>query len=161
MNSPDMEKRLKSIEERLQVTEDIENIKQLQYRYKNAFMMGQFDEVIACFADDAVISIVPDGSAVGRGIAEIKRQFSKMAEVHVGAETDQIYHPIISVDGDKAKATWMVNDSMHVIDKPLFTNYGIYTAEYKRVNGVWKISYLQHRIRTINPVADLKPPDIT
>jgi ketosteroid isomerase-like protein len=161
MSSPELEKRLKSIEERLQIAEDKEDIKELQYRYKNAFMMGQFDEVIKYFADDGVISIVPDGSAVGRGIDEIKRQFGKMASVHVGAETDMIYHPIITVSGDNAKATWMVNDSMHVKNKPLFTNYGIYTAEYKRVNGEWKISYLQHRIRTIKPVDELKPPDIT
>jgi len=161
MNSPELEKRLKSIENRLQVAEDIEAIKQLHYRYKNAFMMGQFEEVINCFAEDAAISIVPDGSAVGRGIAEIKRQFAKLAEVHVGAETDQIYHPVIIVSGDKAKATWMVNDGFHVKDKPVFINYGIYTAEYKRVNGEWKISYLQHSIRNIKPVDELKPPDIS
>ena len=42
-------KRLRSIEERIQATEDIEAIKQLQYRYKNAFMQAKWDEVIDCY----------------------------------------------------------------------------------------------------------------
>ena len=57
MDLEEMEKRIKANEERFQATEDIEAIKQLQYRYKNAFMQAKFDEVIACFAEDATVNI--------------------------------------------------------------------------------------------------------
>jgi len=158
MDSQELEKRLKAIEDRLQLAEDIEAIKQLQYRYKNAFMTAQWDEVLDCFYEDATIDIAPDGSAVGKGMAEIKRQFGHMAEAHVGSETDKVYHPVISVEGDKAKATWMVDDNMHIIDKGIMTVYGIYTVEYVKVDGKWKISLLRHRHRHIKPMADLRPP---
>lgn len=148
----------KSIEERLQILEDIEAIKQLQYRYKNAFMQGQFDIVLDCFAESATIDIKPDGTAVGTGMEEIKRQFGNMAKVHVGSETDIVYHPVISVNGDKAKGTWLVTDTMHIIDTPPQSIYGIYTAEYIKIDGEWKFSFLQHRHRTIKPSESLGPP---
>ena len=158
MISEELEKRLKSIEERLQAAADIEAIKQLMYRYKNAFMQAKWDEVVGCFAEDATIDIKPDGTAVGKGIAEVKRQFGNMAKVHVGAETDFTYHPIISVSGNKGKGSWMVTDTQHIIDQPPMSIYGIYTAGYIKVNGEWKISFLRHRVREIEPVEFLGPP---
>jgi hypothetical protein len=157
--SEEIEKRLKSIEERIQATEDIEAIKQLHYRYKNAFMQAKWAEVLDCFAEEATIDIKPDGTNVGKGMVEIKRQFANMAKVHVGAETDFVYHPIISVSGNKGKGTWMVTDTMHVIDQPLQSIYGIYNAEYVKVNGKWKFSFLQHRHRHIEPMANMGPPE--
>jgi ketosteroid isomerase-like protein len=151
--------RMEALEKRIQAMEDIEAIKQLQYRYKNAFMQAQWDVVLGCFAQDAVIDMKPDGTNVGMGFAEVKRQFGNMAKVHVGAETDFIYHPEISVDGNKAKATWMVTDNMHVIDQPVQSIYGIYTMEYKKADGEWKISLLRHRHRTITPSEPLGPPE--
>ena len=121
-------------------------------------MQAEWDIVLDCFAEDAVISIDPSGERVGTGIAAIRRQYASMAEVHVGAETDFMYHPIITVDGDKAHGTWMVTDTMHIIDQPLRSIYGMYVAEYTRVNGEWKISYLAHRHREIKPAPDLGPP---
>ena len=150
--------RVDVLEARIQAIEDIEAIKQLQYRYKNAFMQADWDQVIDCFAEDATIDIKPDGTNVGTGMAEIKRQFGNMATVHTGAETDIIYHPIISVNGNKGKGTWMVTDTMHIIDQPQQSIYGIYNTEYVKVNGEWKISFLQHRHRTIEPAENLGPP---
>lgn len=158
MTLEELEQKVKLLEARIQAQEDIEAIRQLQYRYKNNFQQAKWDEVLACFSDDAVISIKPDGTNVGRGIAEVRRQYSNMAKAHVGAETDFMYHPTISVTGDTAKATWWVTDTMHVIDRPLQSIYGIYTAEYKKINGEWKISYLAHRHRNIKPAPSLGPP---
>jgi hypothetical protein len=76
----------------------------------------------------------------------------------VGAETDFIYHPEISVDGNRAKATWMVTDNMHIVDQPVQSIYGIYTMEYQKTGGEWKISLLRHRHRTITPSQPLGPP---
>ena len=153
------EKGADALSYRIQVLEDMEAVKQLQYRYKNAFMQAQWDEVINCFAEDATIDIKPDGTNVGKGIAEIKRQFGNMAKVHVGAETDIIYHPIISIIGNKGSGTWMVTDTMHIKDQGQQSIYGIYTVEYVKVKGEWKISFLQHRHRTITPSENLGPPE--
>jgi len=154
------EKRLEALEARLQTMEDIEAIKQLQYRYKNAFMQAKWDEVIDCFSEDATLDIKPDGTNVGKGMAEVKRQFGNMAKAHVGAETDIVYHPVISVSGNKGKATWFVTDTMHIKDQGQQSIYGIYTMEYVKVNGKWKISFIQHRHRKIEPSEGLgAPPD--
>jgi ketosteroid isomerase-like protein len=150
---------MEALEKRIQAMEDIEAIKQLQYRYKNAFMQAQWDVVLGCFDQDAVIDMKPDGTNIGRGFAEVKRQFGNMAKVHVGAETDFIYHPEISVDGNTAKGTWMVTDNMHIVDQPVQSIYGIYTMEYKKVDGEWKISLLRHRHRTITPSEPMGPPE--
>ena len=154
------DKRMDALEDRIQAMEDIEAIKQLQYRYKNAFMQAKWDEVIGCFSEDATLDIKPDGTNIGKGMVEVKRQFGNMAKVHVGAETDFIYHPIISVSGNKAKGTWMVTDTMHIKDQGQSSIYGIYTVEYVKADGKWKISFLQHRHRTIVPSESLgAPPD--
>ena len=158
MTSDDMERRLRELEAKTRVMEDIEAIKQLQYRYKNAFMQARWDEVLDCFDENATIDIKPDGTNVGKGMAEVKRQFGNMAKAHLGAETDLVYHPIISVSGDTAKGTWMVTDTMHIIDQPMQSIYGIYTAEYVKVNGKWKFSFLQHRHRKIEPMPPMGPP---
>jgi|WetSurMetagenome_2_1015567.scaffolds.fasta_scaffold30767_2 hypothetical protein len=69
-----------------------------------------------------------------------------------------MYHPIIMVDGDKAHGTWMVTDTMHIIDQPLRSIYRMYVAAHTRVNGQWRISDLAHRHREIKPGPDLGPP---
>jgi ketosteroid isomerase-like protein len=152
------DKRLAAIETRIQTLEDLEAIKQLQYRYKNAFMQARWDEVIDCFSEDATLDIKPDGTNVGKGMAEVKRQFGNMAKAHVGSETDFMYHPIISVNGNKAGGTWMVTDTMHIKNQGEQYIYGIYTVEYVKVDGKWKISLLRHRHRKIEPAESLGPP---
>lgn len=158
MTLEELEQKIKALETRVQIQEDIEAIKQLQYRYKNAFQQANWEEVLDCFSEDAVISIKPDGTNVGRGIAEVRRRYGNMAKAHVGAETDFMYHPTITVTGNIAKATWWVTDTMHIINSPPQSIYGIYTVEYVKVNGEWKISYLAHRHRTIKPASNLGPP---
>ncbi len=152
------DRRMEALEARIQTLEDIEAIKQLQYRYKNAFMQAKWDEVIDCFSEDATLDIKPDGTNVGRGMAEVKRQFGNMAKAHVGAETDIVYHPVITVNGNKAKGTWFVTDTMHIKDQGQQSIYGIYTMEYVKVNGKWKISLIQHRHRKIEPAEAMGPP---
>jgi ketosteroid isomerase-like protein len=151
--------RLAALEKRLQAMEDLEAVKQLHYRYKNAFMQADWETVLDCFSQDAVLDIKPDGTNVGKGFAEVRRQFGNMAKVHVGAETDYVYHPRITVTGDTAKGTWMVTDNMHIADQPVLSVYGIYTVAYKKIAGEWKISLLQHRHRTITPSEAMGPPE--
>lgn len=58
-------------------------------------------------------------------------------------------HPIISVDGDKAKGNWMI----YFITQPdqeseaLQVLQGIYDVEYAKEEGQWKISYIKWKNR--------------
>ena len=64
MTLEDMEERLSAtestleeIKKRLRVVEDIEEIKQLQYRYLNCVMFAKWDEIMDCFAEDAFVYV--------------------------------------------------------------------------------------------------------
>jgi hypothetical protein len=149
MTSEEMEERLKLLEKRQQATEDIEAIKQLQYRYMNSFMKAEWDEVLKCFAEDCFLDVLPGNDPV-TGIEQIEKIFKGiLAGTHVGKEGEIVLHPIIHVNGDRAKGNWIMymlwshSRTWH----PLFWVQGAYDAEYTRLNGQWKFSYLKHRVR--------------
>jgi hypothetical protein len=97
---------LNSLEKRIQVLEDIEEIKQLQIRYVNCLTTTKWDELIDCFSEDGLVDLE---SGYARGKAEITKHFKgKVALNHIGQEGNFVVHPIISVDGDKAKGSWLI-----------------------------------------------------
>lgn len=148
MDPKEIEARLKALEERQQATEDLEAIKQLQYRYMNAFMFADWDTVLDCFTEDAVIDVTVDKQIKGK--AEIEKIYrEELGKGHVGSEGDFVIHPIISVNGDTAEGNWMMY--MMYAYKPtgqsLFWVQGMYDAKYIKINGKWKFSYLYHKPR--------------
>ncbi|RPH47394.1 MAG: nuclear transport factor 2 family protein [Desulfobacteraceae bacterium] len=163
MNIEDMEKRLQSLETRLQATEDLEAIKQLHYKYMDGMTQTRWDEVLDCFAEDATIDITPSGQVIGKGIAEIRRQYNNLAKVHIGKDIDFAIHPRISVNGNKAKGKWLMYLGMYKINdakqQEWVMNQGVYNAEYVKINGQWKFSFLQHRPRRIEPVDEFRHPE--
>ena len=156
MTSDDLVNRLKAAEDalaeankRLQVVEDIEEIKQLQYRYLNAVMFANYDDIGDCFAEDSEINFF-DAMPETKGKSTIEKFFKeRISTSHVGKEGDFEVHPIISVDGDKATGNWV----MYIMyfyprtGQSLFWVQGIYDVEYIRENGQWKISLLYWRER--------------
>ncbi len=152
-----------NFEERLRALEDIEEIKQLQVHYVNCLMTTNWDDLANCFAEDGVVDLHL-GRIQGRG--EIGTFFKDTISVnHQGKEGLFLVHPIVSVDGDKAKGHWLlyfqyalprklVPRPPHrlVEDAPDWTQ-GFYNAEYVRENGTWKISYQKWRVRLISPLS--------
>jgi len=144
---------LAEMEKRLQVVEDIEEIKQLHYRYINCLNFTRWDELPECFAENSKLDL-GEGSQEGRvtqGKAEISRLFKEhISRVHTGREGNFVVHPIISVDGDRATGTW-VSYFMHIRsrgEEPLLHwMQGIYECEYIKENGKWKFSLLKWRSR--------------
>jgi ketosteroid isomerase-like protein len=152
---------LEESEKRLRTMEDIEEIKQLQARYVNCLITTQWDELIDCFTEDGVVDL-------HAGLAKGKEAFTKLfkekiAMTHVGLEGCYVVHPIISVDGDKAKGSWLLYTKFsqpHKIqrvppesgerDAPDWLQ-GYYEMEYVRENGKWKISLLKWRSRLRSP----------
>jgi len=151
MTLKEMEKRLratenalKNLEKRVRVTEDINEIKQLQRRYVNALMCTEWDDAVDCFAQKAKIDVYLHKPV--RGKAAIDKWFKEELSItHAGKEGDIVIHPIISVNGDKAKGKWLLY-MMYFYPRTgqsLFWVQGFYDMEYVRENGKWKINLMK------------------
>jgi ketosteroid isomerase-like protein len=151
MTLEEMEKRLKAtqealkeLEKRVRVTEDIQEIHQLQRRYVNALICTEWDDCADCFAENAKIDVYLHDQVKGK--AAITKWFKEELSVtHAGKEGDIVVHPIISVDGDKAKGKWLLY-MMYAYPRTgqsLFWVQGFYDMEYVRENGTWKISLMK------------------
>jgi ketosteroid isomerase-like protein len=151
MTLEEMEKRLKAtedvlkkLEKRIRVTEDIQEIHQLQRRYVNALICTEWDDCADCFAENAKIDVYLHDPVKGK--AAITKWFKEELSVtHAGKEGDILVHPIISVDGDKAKGKWLLY-MMYAYPRTgqsLFWVQGFYEMEYVRENSTWKISLMK------------------
>jgi hypothetical protein len=148
---------IKEIESKVKLLEDIEQIKQLQIRYVNCLITSNWDEITDCFAKDIVTDIGPHG--IVKGKEEVDKLFKeRISRGHQGHEGDFLIHPLISVEGDRAKGSWLLylmKQFPHkVIEEDMDWEQGFYEAEYVREDGQWKISYLKFRIR----LSSLRPP---
>jgi hypothetical protein len=157
---------LEELEKRIQILEDIEEIKQLQIRYVNCLTTTKWDDVIDCFTENGVVDLE---SGFARGKKEITKHFKEtVAANHIGQEGNFVVHPIITVDGDKAKGSWLLyiqnsqprklhsKPAMLATDDAPDWMQGYYEMEYVRKNGKWKISLLKWRLRLISPMTLMK-----
>lgn len=149
---------LEEMEKRLKVLEDIEEIKKLHIHYVNCLTFAQWDEIVKCFTEDAVLDFFSNRPPVQGREAQIKT-FQGMSRVHLGKEGNFVVHPLITVDGDKAKATWLLY-MMYAHQQTwqsLFWYQLIYYADYVRQDGKWLISILKVRFRLMPPSAPNLP----
>lgn len=134
---------LKMLEDRVRVTEDIQEIHRLQRRYVNALMCTNWDDAVECFADDARVDVYLHKPVSGK--AAIEKWFKEeLSKTHAGKEGDICVHPIITVEGDRAKGEWLLY-LMYFYPRTgqsLFWVQGFYNMEYVRERGKWKISYM-------------------
>ena len=134
---------LKLLENRVRVTEDIQEIHQLQRRYVNALICTEWDDAVDCFADDARVDVYLHKPVTGKKAIEkwFKEELSK---THAGKEGDVCIHPIVSIDGDRAKGKWLLY-MMYFYPRTgqsLFWVQGFYNMEYVRERGKWKVSLM-------------------
>ena len=154
MNLEEMEKRLRTLE-------DIEEIRKLQAQYVNCLTTLQWDELVDCFTEVGVVDL---HSGTARGKKEIEKFFKeKITLTHIGMEGNFVVHPIITIEGDTAKASWLLFTYFSMPHKiqiqPALTAeedapewmHGYYDMEYAKENGVWKISLLKWRGRLRSP----------
>jgi hypothetical protein len=148
-----MDLTLKELQQKLQVTEDIEEIKQLQYRYVNNLILTNWDGALECFAEDAETDIGGEkkSDSIIKGKEALGKMFKEGVSIsHVGKEGIFVAHPIIKVTGDTAEGTWLAY-FMHLRSRgqePLLDwMQGFYECRYVRENGRWKFSYLKWRAR--------------
>jgi hypothetical protein len=147
----EMEKRLKATEEamerlekRVRVTEDIQQIHELQRRYINALICAEWDTCADCFAEHGRVDVYLHDPVEGN--ANIRQWFKeKLSRTHAGAEGDILVHPVIDLDGDRAKGRWLLY-LMYAYPRTgqaLFWVQGFYDMEYIREDGRWKINCMR------------------
>jgi ketosteroid isomerase-like protein len=132
---------LEELEKRVQVLEDLEEIKKLKVRYAkyaddnyNAEKLGEL------FTEDAVWA----GKAWGefRGREAIKEYFDGASKNIIFA-CHRIVAPDITVEGNKAYGTWygMTTGILH--NGKGFWSSCLYTDEYARIDGKWLMSSVE------------------
>ena len=148
---------LEELEKKVKALEDIEAIKQLHIGYILALNEQNFEGMIDCFAEDAALEGI-DGNHNGK--EEIAKMFRAMAErqraVKMWKGGQILVHPVISVEGDKAKGclTWFRISKPQKFTSEIGQEIMVisprearYDMEYKRVDGKWKMS----RMKFTNP----------
>lgn len=148
----ELKKRLDEMEKRLQATEDIEQIKQLHRQYENYHTFGYDWGRLSCYAKDAILEY---GGHQWKGIEAIaehmrlnktEEPFPPFQDVETPRPDGHFaVHPIITVEGNKARGTWMMYE-MHSHPRTyqsLFWIQGLYDCEYVKENGQWKFSHLK------------------
>jgi len=133
-----------NIEQRVQVLEDIEEIRKLKAAY-----------CAACDDDhngDAVAALfVPDGTwgAAGRpkelGRTEIAAfMFGVRSRGEMKCSAHQVFNPVINVDGDRATGDWRFLMMYTATDEQTFTRIiGTYADTYVRTIAGWRFESLE------------------
>ncbi|MDH6198522.1 3-phenylpropionate/cinnamic acid dioxygenase small subunit [Mycobacterium frederiksbergense] len=121
---------------------DIDDIKQVKYRYLRALDTKHWDE----FADTLTEDIVGDyGQSQGQALHFTDRDsLVDYMKASLGPEIiteHRVAHPEIEVDGDEATATWYLQDRV-IIPSVNFMLFGsaFYHDRYRRTADGWKIS---------------------
>jgi hypothetical protein len=157
---------IEELAKQVQVLEDIEEIKKLQAHYVNCLLLTNFEDMFDCFSKDGVLDLHA-GRAVGK--KEMRKLFDERLKYsHIGQEGEFAVHPIITVDGDKAKGSWLhyiqfaqprkLEHRPGLLEREYAPDWlqGYYEAEYVRENGKWKISFLKWRCRLMSPMEETK-----
>jgi hypothetical protein len=146
MNIEELEKRVRAIE-------DLEEIKKMHQDYMSCHDNLQFERALGFFTDDAEVEVRNSGVMKGR------ENYSKIFLGTLSRRTERhdghlVAQPDISIDGDRAKGTWIVYMFFSVPNIEWIQ--GRHDCEYVKVNGQWKFSKLKFA-RTLASKPELYP----
>jgi hypothetical protein len=147
MNAKTMEARLKELEEKVRILQDIEEIKRLQKAY--GFYLEHFmtDAIMDLFADGP--DLVLNGAEGTKD--DLRKFFKNLSDL---SQNPEFLHQAmqlsgivdVSPDGKTAEGRWYSLGAVALPAgegvRPISLN-GIYTVEYLRENGTWKIKKLK------------------
>jgi uncharacterized protein (TIGR02246 family) len=141
---------MKTIEERLRVLEDIEEIRKLKARYAAACDDNyDADAIAALFTEDALW----DGGSLGKadGRDAIRKFFSRAAEFFPFA-IHNVMNPIIEVEGDRATAQWyLLQPATMAKGNQAVWLAAVYHDEYVRHDGRWMFKKLSVKPHFLTP----------
>ena len=131
---------MSDIEKRVQILEDIEDIKKLKARYCGYCDDGlDADGIASLFTDDGVWDGDIRGRYEGR---EAIRQFFKEASQQVSFCVHNVMNPIIEVDGDSAHGSWYLFQACTEGCQAKWVA-GRYEDDYVKLNGQWYFTKLE------------------
>lgn len=144
---------LEELEKRVTAIEDMEKIKQMHREYMSCLDNLQFEKALDFFTEDAEVEVRHSGVQKG------KKAFSQIYLGTLARRTERhdghlVGQPVITVDGDTAKAHWIVYMFFSV--PTIEWVQGRHDCEYIKVNGQWKFSKLKFA-RTLASRPDLYP----
>jgi SnoaL-like domain len=121
---------------------DIDEIKQVKYRYLRALDTKHWDE----FADTLTEDVTGDyGASLGQELHFTDREsLVEFLRTSLGPEIiteHRVTHPEITLEGDEASATWYLQDRVIVPDVNfMLIGAAFYHDRYRRTADGWKIS---------------------
>jgi hypothetical protein len=138
-----------SLEARIKMLEDIEDIKKLMFNYTYWLDYGEQEKVIDCFIDNAVMDVQVRG--------EVKEDENTFAFKFEGKEalrnfyniivhekdrfsaSHLILNPVVDVQGDRAAGRFYLLEPTNIARA--MWGHGRYDMEFVRVDDLWKISF--------------------
>ena len=133
---------IKDLGRRVQVLEDLEEIKKLHQKYINLMDNLRYEQVLELFTEDAIVEIRNYGIRRGRKeISEVyigilaKNRGDKRYDGHMAVEPD------IRIKGNTARGSWLI---YMLFSKPSIQwVQGMNECEYRKERGEWRISRLK------------------
>jgi ketosteroid isomerase-like protein len=134
-----------TLEQRLQIQEDIQEIMQLKAAYCNAAdggwdrPIGDFDTMASLYTEDGVWDGGKWGRLEGR---EAIREWFKETREHFSGAFHFIGNPVIKVNGDTATGEWHIFAAVNYNNKAFFLG-NIYNDEFVRTPEGWKFKLVK------------------
>jgi bile-acid 7alpha-dehydratase len=142
----DLEARMKALEHRVAVSEDIEAIKRLKHKYFRCLDSKLWDELAQCFVGDATTSYT-DGKYSFRGVEDIIGFLKKSLGAATVLSMHQGHQPEIDITSETtAKGIWTSEAGLIITDRNVSTReVNFYYDEYIKIKGQWKIKHTGYR----------------
>jgi hypothetical protein len=159
-----LERQVREMGQRLQIQEDIQAIRTLQFKYGYYMDKGLYDQVVALFADDGILHFM---GGVFRGQAGLRRLYcGRLRNSFTSGNNGPVYglladhmqlQDIVNVasDGRSARGrfrAFMIGGShtskVEINERlPLqWWEAGVYENSYVKEDGVWKIAILDYHM---------------
>ena len=153
-----LQHRLAGLQTEVERLEDVKAIKILQRAYGYYVDQASWDEVADLFTDDASVELAKGG--VYQGKDRIREFFYKLGNDKTGLTEGQLNEHIqlqpvvhVSADGMTAKARWRALILAGQYGERAVWGEGPYENEYRKEDGIWKISKLHWYQTFIVPYA--------
>ena len=155
---------LEELEKSVRELEDLNEIQNMHREYVFWFNCQQWNEIIDCFAENAMTEMGPHGVQKGKEeIAGLFREVIAKSERYKGRHI--VSQPVIDVEGDTARGYWVTYcfvDIPTAIPKLAVQvvnwEQGRYECEYVKEDGKWKFSYLKWIIPWPEPEKSVEKP---
>ena len=125
---------------------EIEQIRQLKYRYVRFIDQKRWDDLAGLFREDATASY--GGGAVERAGRAAIMEFLTGTMADEGMLTShKVHQPEITLEGpDRARGVWALDDVVILADAGMTVRgSSFYDDRYTKVDGAWRIAHTGYR----------------